>query len=138
MSFDLYVFPPTGPATIPDVHRLMETEEDRLVNGTDSESPRSPSPEMTHFLDEVERRWPSPEADPDLRPWSSWPLWQPMEGAGTALNIRWSVSGSMIRDLLEIAARTRVIIYDPQGNELILPPDSRETNLRERFFRRRS
>ena len=50
----------------------------------------SPGPEMAAFMDELERRWPSLNDDPDASPWASWPLWQPAGGGGTALNISWS------------------------------------------------
>jgi hypothetical protein len=79
VSFDLFVSPPSGPATVPEVRQLMEAEEQRLENHADSVLP-PPGPEMARFLGELERRWPSLEDDPDSSPWSSWPLWQLMAG----------------------------------------------------------
>ena len=76
---------------------------------------------MARFMDELERRWPSLGDDPDGSPWSSWPLWQPVAGGGTALNIGWSFAASVPPVILEIAARTGVIIYDPQADQLIYP-----------------
>ena len=46
-------------------------------------------------------------------------------GWGTGLNIRWSYAASMLPAISEIAARTNVIIYDPQASELIRPPAGR-------------
>lgn len=121
MSFDLYVFPPSGPTTVPQVRQLQAAEEQRIMRGQpDSSNP--PGPEMASFLEELERRWPSLDDDPEDSPWSSWPLWQPMTGGGTALNIRWTRADSMRTALLEIAARSNVIIYDPQCGEVITPP----------------
>jgi hypothetical protein len=81
-----------------------------------------PGPQMATFIDELERRWPSLEIDPDGSPWSSWPLWQPTAGGGTALNISWSAADSVVPAILEIAVRANVSIYDPQNDELIHPP----------------
>src|SRR5215472_4794500 len=57
--------------------------------------------------------------DPDGSPWSSWPLWQPIVGGGTGLNIGWSYAASVAPTIVEIAARHNVIIYDPQADQLI-------------------
>jgi hypothetical protein len=81
-----------------------------------------PCPQMATFIDELERQWPSLETDPEGSPWSSWPLWQPMAGGGTALNISWSAADSAVPVILEIAGRAEVIIYDPQTDELVPPP----------------
>lgn len=133
MSFDLYAFPPSGPATVPDVHGLMEAEEQRLAGDIGNELP-GPGPEMAEFLSELERRWPSLEDDPEGSPWSSWPLWQPIVGGGTGLNIAWSQADSMRAAILEIAALTNVIVYDPQDDQVIHPPRG---NSVRRLFKRR-
>jgi hypothetical protein len=111
----------------------MEAEEERLGSDTGDGLP-PPGPEMARFLDELELRWPSLEDNPDGSPWSSWPLWQPMAGDGTGLNIRWSHADSMRSAILEIAARTNVIIYDPQAGRLIRPPQGNPVH---RLFKRR-
>ncbi len=123
MSFDLYAFPASGPMTVPEVHQLMEAEEaeDRRFDSDTGNWLPQPSQEMVKFLDELERRWPSLDDDPDGSPWSSWPLWQPV-GGGTALNIGWSRAASVMPAILEIAARNDVTIYDPQADQLIRPP----------------
>jgi hypothetical protein len=59
VSFDLSVFPPPGPATVTEVRRLQDAEEQRLIHSVDS-APFPPWPQMARFLDEVERRWPPP------------------------------------------------------------------------------
>jgi hypothetical protein len=99
----------------------MDAEEQRLITTTHDALPPL-GPEMVRFKDEIERRWRSLEDDPDGSPWSISPLWQPMTGGGTGFNIVWSRAHEMCTAILEIAARTNVIIYDPQVPEVILPP----------------
>jgi len=77
---------------------------------------------MAGFLAELERGWPSFEEDFEASPWSSWPLWQPVAGGGTDLNIRWPHADAMLGAILEIAARTNVIVFDPQSGQVFLPP----------------
>ena len=76
---------------------------------------------MARFLSELEQRWPSLDEDPDGSPWSTWPLWQPDAGGGTGLNIRWSYAASVMPEILKIAGRHNVIIYDPQAGQVIHP-----------------
>jgi hypothetical protein len=118
MSFDLRVYPPSGPATLDEIHQLAAADENAPI---DAEYP-PPTPEMASFLSELERGWPSLEDDVEASPWSSWPLWQPITGGGTDLNIRWPHAASMLAAILEIAARTNVIVFDPQSGQVILPP----------------
>ncbi len=73
VSFDLYAFPAPGPGTGPEARQLLETagvENRRFDHDTAEWFPR-PGPEMATFMDELERRWPSLEGDPDGRPWAS-------------------------------------------------------------------
>jgi len=120
VSFDLDAFPPSGPRTVWEVRQLLDAEEQRLVTGADDPLPPF-GPEMARFVNEVERRWPSLEDDPDS-PWSVSPGWQPMTGGRTGCTIRWSRADETYTAILEIAARANVIIYDPQVPEVILPP----------------
>jgi hypothetical protein len=124
VSFDLYVFPPPGPSTSGQVRALMEAEERRLMGDEEGELPVQ-GPAMKAFIEDLERSWPSLEEDPDASPWSSWPLWQPMIGGGTALNIRWSQAEMMRSAVIAAAARASVIVYDPQADQLIPPPNKR-------------
>jgi hypothetical protein len=121
VSFDLYAFPPTGPRTVSEVRQLLDAEEQGLITGADDALPPL-GPEMARFKDEIERRWPSLEDDPDNSPWSVSPDWQPMTGGGTGFAVGWSRADETYTAIVEIAARTNVIIYDPQGPEVILPP----------------
>jgi hypothetical protein len=120
VSFDLEAFPPSGPRTVSEVHQLLDAEEQRLITGADDPLPPL-GPEMARFIDEIKRRWPSLEDDPDS-PWSVSPNWQPTIGSGTGFTIVWSRADEMYTAILEIAARANVIIYDPQLSEVILPP----------------
>jgi hypothetical protein len=119
MSFDLRVYPPSGPATLDEIHQLEEADEEAPL---DQEYP-PPAPEMARFLTELEQAWPSLDDDAEASPWSSWPLWQPIARGGTDLNIRWPHADSMLAAILEIAARANVIVFDPQSEQVILPPD---------------
>ena len=120
VSFDLQAFPPSGPRTVPEVLQVLDAEEQRLITGTDDALPPFDR-EMTQFVDEIRRRWPSLEDHPES-PWSVSPDWKPMTGGGTGFAIVWSRADEMYTAVLEIAARTNVIIYDPQAGEVILPP----------------
>lgn len=120
MSFDLYAYPPSGPRTVWEVRQLLDAEEQRLITGADDALPPF-GPEMTRFVNEIKRRWPSLEDDRGS-PWSVSPRWEPMTGGGTGFTIVWSHADEMYTATLEIAARTNVIIYDPQIPEVILPP----------------
>ena len=131
MSFDLNVFPPTGPTTLAEVHLMQETDEG--LEGGPGNGSSSPDPEMAAFIDQLERRWPSLEADPGASPWSS-SVWLPPAGAGTELNIQWHYAEAMRPAILQIAARANVIVYDPQADELIFPTQRTATR---RLFKRR-
>jgi hypothetical protein len=120
VSFDLYAFPAPGPATVAEARKLLKNEDLSWDSEAGTWLP-SPGPEMAAFMDELERRWPSLNDDPDDSPWASWPLWQPAEGGGTALSISWSFVDSTVPAILEMAARADMIIYDPQTGELTRP-----------------
>ncbi len=88
VSFHLQAFPPSGPRTVLEVRQLLDAEEQRLITGTDDSLPPF-GPEMTQFVDEIRRRWPSLEDDPGS-PWSVSPGWKPTTGGGTGFAIVWS------------------------------------------------
>jgi len=90
---------------------------------------------MARFVAELEGRWPGLDEDPDGSPWSSWPLWQPILGGGTGLNISWSQAEPMRAAILEVATSANVIVYDPQSGEVIAP--ARPGTVRGLFRRRR-
>src|SRR5215470_13156769 len=120
MSFDLLVFPPSGPATGAEVRRLLDAEEERLISGADTALPPL-SPEMARFMDEIKHRWPSLDDDPDGSPWTIEHSWEPSLGGGLGLAIKWSCSDSVLIAIFEIAERTGVIIYDPQAEVVHRP-----------------
>ena len=126
-------FSPAGPRTVSEVRLLLDEEEQRLVDeelglisGPD-DALRALGPEMARFLDELQRRWPSLEDDPERSPWSCSPLWQPTIGGhaieAIGMAIRWSRAGEMYDAIVEIAARAGVIIWDHQSAEVICQPD---------------
>jgi len=136
VSFDLYAFPAPGPATVAEALQLLEADEAggclRFDSDTGERLPR-PGPQMAKFIEELERRWPSLDDDPDS-PWACWPLGAPIVGGGTGFNIRWSYAASVAPAIVEIAARHNVIIYDPQADQLIQPAPSQPAR---RLFKRR-
>jgi hypothetical protein len=112
VTFDLYVFPAPGPRTGREARQLLEAKfEGRRFDSETRTWLPPPSPQMAPFMQELEQRWPSLDDDPDGSPWSSSPLWQPVSGGGTGLNIGWSHL-AVVAEILEIAARHNVIIYD--------------------------
>jgi hypothetical protein len=118
VGFHLYAFPSSGPRTYPEVLQLLHAEEQRLIVGADDALPPF-GPEMTQFADEVRRRWLPDHPD---GPWQVSPDWKPMTGGGTGFVVLWSRVDEVYTAILEIAARTNVIIYDPQFGDVILPP----------------
>jgi len=63
VSFDLEAFPPSGPRPALEARRLLDAEEQRLINGT-GDALHQFGPEMTQFVAEIRRRWPSLEDHP--------------------------------------------------------------------------
>lgn len=120
MSFDLQVFPASGPSTVAEVRRLLDAEEQRLISGADSPLP-APSPGMARFMGEITHRWPSLEDDPDDSPWTIDPSWEPSLGGGAGLAIKWSCPDSVLLAIFELADRVGVIVYDPQAEVVHLP-----------------
>jgi len=115
VSFDLYAFDRDLPTDPSAVQPLLEDQ------GGEAAQPL-PSPRMTAFLQELQARWPGLDDDPDGSPCNSWPLWQPVDGGrGCAFNIAWSVADTVGPELISIAHRHGLTIYDPQ-QDAIFPP----------------
>ena len=133
MSFDLYVFDRDLPDDPVAVGELLE----------DDHNDGGPlSPALAELLDELERRYPDLDDDPDASPWSSWPLQDEVaNGTGVALTIRWSRAEQMSAELRALANERGLFIYDPQAGVVIRPtgPAEHETgaNVRRRLWRRR-
>jgi hypothetical protein len=111
-----------GPRSALEARQLLETRLEglRFDSETRNRLP-PPGPQMTRFMGELEQRWPSLDEDPDGSPWSSSPLWQPEAGGGRDSTSGWSYAASVMSEILEIAARHNVIIYDPQADQVIHP-----------------
>jgi len=98
---------------------------DRIYEILEADGPEVPlSSRMKAAIDECSARWPAyDEAGDEIdAPWASWPLAGEVELPVVELNIRWSHAGSMLPALVEIAGRHGIILYDPQADELHLPP----------------
>lgn len=103
------------------MYAALEAEEELLGRGEEDTLP-PPGVEMSRFVGELERRWPSLDEDPAGSPWACWPLWQPIVGGGTALNVAWSRADEVYAVVREVAADAGVIVFDPQAEELLFPP----------------
>jgi hypothetical protein len=114
VSFDVMIL---DPDTAPTAEQIYESPE--------SEEPEAPlSRRMTAAIDECSSRWPAYDhADNEVdAPWASWPLAREVELPIIELNIRWDYADVMLPALIEIASRHEIVLYDPQRDEVHLPP----------------
>lgn len=80
-------------------------------------------------MSEEERQQYSPEAlsqirgvdEPEGSPWSDLPFWQ--SDRLLCLDIRWSADGAVIDAIVDLARKHELVLYDPQGPDVILPTD---------------
>ena len=132
MSFDLYVFDRDLPDDVVAVGELLED---------DNNDGGALTPALAALLDELERRYPDLDDDPDSSPWASWPLQDEVaNGTGVALTIRWSRADEMSSELRALANERGLFIYDPQAGIVIRPTGSADRNTSanpRRWWRRR-
>jgi hypothetical protein len=114
VSFDVMLL---DPGTVPSVGQIYEVLE--------SDGPEVPlSRRLRAAIDECSSRWPSyDEAGNEVdSPWASWPLAREAELPVIKVNIRWEHADVMLPALIEIANRHEIALYDPQKDEVHLPP----------------
>lgn len=105
------------PDTAPTAEQIYESLE--------SEEPAAPlSGRLKAAIDECSARWPAydragNEVD---SPWASWPLTHEGGPPVIELNIRWDHADLMFPALIEIAGRHEIVLYDPQRDDVHLPP----------------
>jgi hypothetical protein len=115
---------------------------------SEDDSAFEPSPDIAIVADELRRRWPwrdltneetvarmseeeraqySPEALKEIRgveggePWADLPFWQ--SERLLALDIRWSADDEVVAAIVALARKHELVLYDPQGPDVILPTD---------------
>lgn len=114
VSFDVMLLDPETAPTADDIYESLEAEE-----------PGVPlSPRLKAVIDECSARWPAYDhrGDEVDAPWALWPLAQEVEPPVIEVNIRWDHVAGVLPDLLEIASRHGIVLYDPQEDEVHLPP----------------
>lgn len=98
---------------------------EEIYESLGSDEPEAPlSRRLQAAIDECSSRWPAydhagNEVD---APWASWPLALEEEPSVIELNIRWDYAGAILPALIDIAGRHEIVLYDPQGDEVHLPP----------------
>jgi hypothetical protein len=114
VSFDVMLLDPDTVPSIDEIHEVLE-----------SDGPDVPlSRRLRAVIDECGSRRPSYDGAGNEvdSPWASWPLAGETDLPVIELNIRWDHAGIMLRALIEIADRHEIALYDPQEDELHLPP----------------
>jgi hypothetical protein len=114
VSFDLVLLDPDEVPTVEQVYEILE-----------SDGPEQPlSVRLRAAIDECAARWPGDDAAADNleTPWASWPLAQELELPAVELNIGWEHAATMLPPLIEIASRHEIVLFDPQTDNLHLPP----------------
>lgn len=120
MSIDLYVYEPPGPSSPDEAIEYLERDEERLMADVEPEQPR-PGPLLAQFVAEAERRWPLQPEGVD-GPWHSWPLYSPVWGGGTAINMSWSHAATTFREVVDLALSFGLVVYDPQEHQVLRKP----------------
>ena len=119
MSMDLFIW--KSPITDdPDVAA-------KLVNryyDDEDESVFAPSPDIGAYAQELRGIYSDDPTDMDDSPWSSLPFEE--SDRLLALNIRWSADNKVLDDIVELARKHDLVIYDPQGPAVYLPTDEED------------
>lgn len=96
-----------------------------IYQSLESDEPGKPlSRRLQAAIGECSSRWPAYDhAGNELdAPWASWPLAQEVELPVIEVNIRWEYAAVMLPALIDVAGRHEIVLYDPQGDEVHLPP----------------
>jgi hypothetical protein len=118
MSMDLFLWKAPVTDDTDDAAALLRRYfEDR------DESVFTPSEDVTRVLAIIRENYPD-DADAgakELAPWASWPI--PDSDRLIELNIRWGVETRLPADVVVLARKFELVLYDPQGPDLFLPTD---------------
>ncbi len=116
MTFDLGVWDADRPPRVAEAEARYE----ELCAGEDPAA--TPSPRVTAFLEECERRWPGGDDDTFADgPWASWPLSDQRPPSGLVANIRFDAATAMFGEWAEMAERHGLVLYDPQSGVVKIP-----------------
>ena len=88
-----------------------------------------PSESVSRALARIRELYPDDPGSDD-NPWSSWPIED--SDRIIELNIRWSVDGKVLDDIIDIAAEHDLVVYDPQGPDVYRAQDALERQPAER------
>ncbi len=125
MSYDLYAWKGPLPSSEDDAGRLLEGDESAF----------EPSDDLIRFYDELAARYPvlewDGEEEADGTP-CTWGVTAERSDRLVGLNFTWSVPGEVIDDVVTLARRLDLVLYDPQGPdfhspaELVVEPTRRD------------
>jgi len=125
VSFDLYAWKRPLPSS--------EDEALALIQG--DESAFEPSTDVFRFYDELAERYPvlewDGEGEPDGAPYT-WGVTGERSDRIVGLNFTWSVPSEVVDDVVALARKLDLVLYDPQGPdfhspvELLVEPTRRD------------
>lgn len=118
------VFSSQGPASVVDAHRLLDGV---WVDHWEVPEASEVDPKITAFLDSVFVDYPPLEAldhnDPADRARSIWSVTpRPETTTSVYLCMGWSSPPEVADKILDLVARHRLVLYDPQDSRLYNPP----------------
>jgi hypothetical protein len=94
-------------------------EFERLYGLYVDDGPTEPRPELLAFIREITGRYPDlmdlPEHEIDDGVWSDGPLTGNASGPLLYLGLVWSRVDEVVPFLVEVAAKHRLVVYDPQS-----------------------
>jgi hypothetical protein len=98
---------PDDPPADPD-----EPPSSLLMSVAEMRAAPPPGPE---WAEEMQRKRPSPEDSP-------WAATLSPTGSGIALSLTWSNVAAVAPEIVALAARANLIVYDPQEDRVFIPP----------------
>jgi hypothetical protein len=116
VSYDLYAWKGPLPSSEDDAGRLLEGDESAF----------EPSEDLLRFYDELAERYPALEWDgadePDGAPFT-WGVTGERSNRIVGLNFTWSVPGEVIDEVVALARKLDLVLYDPQGPDFHSPAE---------------
>lgn len=114
MSFDLYAWKKPLPSSEDEARRLLEGDESAF----------EPSGDVLRFYDDLLERYPALESDgvaelDDAQ--STWGVTAERSDRLVGLNFTWSVPGEVIDEVVALARKLDLVLYDPQGPDFHSP-----------------
>lgn len=115
MSFDLAVFATQGPVAVGVAREMYERCSDLRHNEGDLDD------RIASFYEELRARHPDAPPYPTESPWTSMPLDIGVDHV--IMHITWSRRGTAaVEDVMALARRHQLTVFDPQSNEVYPPP----------------